>query len=481
MPDVVSLLVTAGPRRGQEFAFADPAACVIGRGDDCAIRLPNDPAHEGVSRHHCLLEVRPPAARICDGGSLNGTFVNGTLIGKRDPADPAKPLPYHDLADGDEVRLGEGHTTFRVQIRRDAGPVPEPTAADATPRPVAAPATVAGHADEWAALRPTAVGEPLRAAAAEAEGVVRTLLAAARTAALGSPEAALAEWDYVRLLGLGGMGAVALLRRQADGQRLALKVMQPRVEATPRYRAWFRREVENTRALDHPNVVRVWFAGCDRPPFFFALEYCPGGSVADYARQRGGKLLVGQAIDFVLQALTGLEYAHQAEVPFEETTGRGLVHRDLKPDNLFLTGPVAAPVVKVGDFGLAKAYQFAGYSGFTHSGQVAGTAGFIPRQQAKDFKYVKPEADVWALAATLYHLLTGRTPRDFKPGPHPLVAVLEQPVVPLLARDPALPGPLAAVIDEALIDTPDVRVKTATELKHRLRDVRRGLGVPTGG
>src|SRR5207244_2676740 len=103
-----------------------------------------------------------------------------------------------------------------------------------------------------------------------------------------------------------------------------------------------------------------------------------------------------------------------------------------------------------------------------------------PRQQAKDFKYSKPDVDIWAIAATLYCLLTGQTPRNFPAGVHPRLVVLEQPVVPIRVRDGNIPSPLADLVDEALIDTPAIRIKTATEFKQRLMAVSRSLGPSRG-
>src|SRR5262249_62098035 len=93
--------------------------------------------------------------------------------------------------------------------------------------------------------------------------------------------------------------------------------------------------------------------------------------------------------------------------------GKGLVHRDIKPANLFLTGWGSGRLVKVGDFGLAKAFAESGLSGGTRTGDVGGTYEFMCRQQVAYYKDAGPEVDVWSLAASLYYLLTGQTPRDF--------------------------------------------------------------------
>ena len=85
MPARVTLRVTEGKLRGDEFAFDGRATCLIGRAPDCRPRLPDDPAHRTISRHHCLLDINPPDVRVRDFGSLNGTYVNGEKIGGREP------------------------------------------------------------------------------------------------------------------------------------------------------------------------------------------------------------------------------------------------------------------------------------------------------------------------------------------------------------------------------------------------------------
>jgi len=119
MPALFKLTFLEEDREKQEFVFDQPVQCVIGRADDCDIRLPKDVAHADVSRHHCLLEVDPPAVRIRDLGSRNGTFVNGDKIGQRQPHQPpedsrASESASFELKDGDQVQVG--HTVFRVGI-----------------------------------------------------------------------------------------------------------------------------------------------------------------------------------------------------------------------------------------------------------------------------------------------------------------------------------------------------------------------------
>ncbi|WP_292823608.1 protein kinase, partial [Nostoc sp. JL33] len=159
----------------------------------------------------------------------------------------------------------------------------------------------------------------------------------------------------------------------------------------------------------------------------------------------------------ILQVLNGLEYAHNAEIPNVKlrkggfAKGVGLVHRDLKPSNIFLGYVNGKITAKIGDYGLAKAFDLAGLSGKTLTGNKAGTPVLMCRQQLLDYKYAKPEVDVWAAAACLYYMLTGTFPRNFTTG-DPFLAVLQNDPVPIRQRDANIPKQLAEVIDLALIE-----------------------------
>jgi serine/threonine-protein kinase len=124
--------------------------------------------------------------------------------------------------------------------------------------------------------------------------------------------------------------------------------------------------------------------------------------------------------------------------------------------------------VKLGDYGLAKAFDQAGLSGLTRTGTVAGTPYYLPRQQVVEFRYARPEVDVWAMAATLYHLLTGTVPRDFPSGRDPWGVVLETSAKPILQRNPDIPAGLAEVIDRALRDDPQIGFQTVREFQQAL-------------
>jgi hypothetical protein len=470
----VILEVVRGPLRGKTFSFPRRTLYLVGRAEDCPVRLPNDEEHRCVSRHHCLLEVDPPLIRVRDFGSRNGTFVNGIKIGQRPPnhvagdPDPGQ-FPPHALQDGDELRIGP--TLFVVHVLPDTADIAA-NAAPAVPRAgvcsrcgcrVPFPAEPSG--DE-SILCLACRQDPRRLA----EGLIEE-------AESGHKQLAFIQgYRLLEELGRSDMSAVFLARHAETGDRVALKVVFPRGAADKRTRHRFLREAHNTVVLHHPNVVTLRDAGWFHGVFFFTLEYCEGGTVAQRMKELGRPLSVDEAIPLILGALDGLDYCHNAEVPFvphdqgDWAPGRGLVHRDVKPANLFLTAAGTNAQAKLGDFGLAKAFDKAGLSGHTWSGLLSGTPYFMPRQQVLRYKYARPEVDVWASAATLYFMLTGVPARDFTQGNGWMEVILETPAVPIRRRLPTVPRRLAEIIDHALVDSPAIPFQTAADFKRALQE-----------
>jgi hypothetical protein len=443
-PARVTLTLGNGADKGRQFIFEERSSCIVGRQDECHPRFPDDEQHRTISRHHCLLDVNPPDICVRDLGSRGGTYVNGKLLDKRPEGmdrDEAMKQRFSErpLQDGDELRLCEyGAAVFRVTV----------TSPPTCEIPICARCgrDVTGQAG---ANRP---GTFLCAECHQNQGGA-------------VEEVAVKGYTILKELGRGGMGSVWLARHDRTGRLAAVKLMLPQVAADERAVQRFLREMTNTRILNHPNVVRVEDSGFSRGVFFLTLEYCDGGSAADLMKQRGGVLSVDEAVEITLQSLEGLHYAHNVL-----GTGRGLVHRDLKPANLLLYGSGSGRVVKVGDYGLSKAFDDAGLSGGTRTGEAAGTPHFMARQQVIDFKCAKPEVDVWAMAASLYYLLTGAMPRDFPKDRDPWLVVLETMPVPIRRRKPSLPKNLAEVIDRALVEEPEMPFQTAAEFKEALEN-----------
>ncbi|HEX4607764.1 MAG TPA: FHA domain-containing serine/threonine-protein kinase [Urbifossiella sp.] len=439
----VTLRYTCGVLTGQERTYTAPILLRYGRDPDCDPQLPQE-AHARVSRHHCFLEIHPPEACILDLGSMHGTFVNGQLLGKRPKGVPPAPgyeSPEHLLVDGTEVRLSDrGQLAFTVHVHCPPQP-PERECA-------------------WcqAEVREPGANRPGAFVCAACRANRRSMVEGPGNmpGAKDDRPHAVRDYDILGELGRGGMGAVYLGRHRTTGEPAAIKLMLPQVAASDRAVRMFQREIRNVMALSHPNVVRCLDEGYSQGAFFLILDFCEGGSVDKLMKRRGGKLSVDEAVDISLQALGGLDYSHRAEIPFVKQkggghrTGVGLVHRDLKPANLFLSGQGSSLVVKIGDYGLAKGFDEAGLSGRTRTGGRAGTPEFMCRRQIDPRAPAGPEVDVWAMAASLYFMLTGNFPRDFPDDRPRWTVLMEDAPIPILKRNPQLPPKLAAVIDSAL-------------------------------
>ncbi|WP_280274848.1 protein kinase domain-containing protein [Nocardia wallacei] len=454
----VRLSVISGPSAGTEFFADEKAHCVVGRAPDCALQIVENGAKPVVSRHHCLFDINPPDVRVRDFGSLNGTRVNDREIGRRRPGQTPEEgarleFREYDLLDGDEVRLGKAVIRVGVDV----------TPADDLPE--AARCGVCGRD-----MRDSGAGKRICRTCRRDPG--KLLLGLLRPAgAPGGELPAITGYEPVRELGRGGQGIVWLVRHIDSGELRALKVQSAQAAVEPRAERSFLREMDNIRGLRHPNIVAFRDGGAVGAMFYFVCEYCAEGSVDELVRRRG-TLEVDEAVRLTTQALEGLAYAH--DVPVEWGTldtgpaAIGLIHRDVKPANILLAAAGAHPIAKLADFGLAKAFERAGLSGHTMTGSMAGTVGFMARPQLINYKFAKPEVDVWAMAASLYFMLTGHPPRHFPAGTDPIAVVLRDKAVPIRQRDRNLPRRLAAVIDEALIDEPAIRITTATQLRDAL-------------
>jgi serine/threonine-protein kinase len=491
VPGKVTLEVTAGPIRGRVFTFDEHDTFLFGRGSDCHAQLSADDAT--ASRNHFILEVNPPAARIRDLGSLNGTFVNGVKYGGRaageSPEQAARrTFPEVDVRDADEISVGESTFTLHVDVPAvccgcgmdipDAFkslchwlpgtficPQCREKAEKGGRSPQAAPVRCricGGDASDelppgsrgdyvCQVCQATSLNDP-------AEVVKRALSEEARTRGDAVPTD-IVGYEIVRILEQGGMGAVYVARRKADGTAVALKVMLARVAVDERARQLFQREIEVSRALKHRHIVALIDHGSAGSGFYFVMEMCAGGGLHHLVVRRGGRLDVAEAVPLMLQALDGLAFAHD----------QGFVHRDLKPSNILLTAPEAGEA-KIADFGFAKNFQKAGLSGMTATGSAAGTVAFMPREQLTNFKFVKPSSDVWSMGATFYNVLTGALPLDFPRGQDRMQVILQAPVVPIRQRDGSIPRGLAEVIDRSIASVKE-RYQTAGEFAEALRKV----------
>ncbi len=417
MAATVSLSVTKGPAKGQVFTFTEHDTFLFGRMQDCHARFPDD---NQVSRHHFILEACPPKASLRDLGSLNGTYLNGKKWGGRksgeSPEEGAKrQYPGVEVENGDRVTVGQ--TELAVAIEKGA----------------AGPVVRAG-------MQPGDLSE------LSPDQLFHLVFGGANDTGLLDIPGFVAEKE----LGRGGFGAVYQARRKKDNAKVAIKVMLSQAEATEEAVQRFKREMDVNRQLDHPNIVRFIESGSHKGAFYFVMELCDGGSLMDRFNKNRGPLRPEGLMPHALKALEGLAFAH----------GKGFVHRDIKPGNILIHKGSA----RVADFGMSKSFQLAGLSGMSITGNSSGTPVFMPPEQIINFKYVKPVSDVFSIGATIYYLLTGAFPFDFPQKRDPMDVILNDDVVPIRKRLPAIPKPLAAAIDRAVTKKDKARFADAGEL-----------------
>jgi len=260
----------------------------------------------------------------------------------------------------------------------------------------------------------------------------------------------LGEFRLLRPLGEGGMGFVFLGYHETQDRHVAIKVLADHLACNQSYIDRFYREAKSGSLLNHPNIVRSVTAGQDRATLkhYLVLEYVDGPS-ARALLDRYGKLSVADAVHVALDIARALEHAHS----------RNGVHRDIKPDNILVT---RSGVAKLADMGLAKRTDEASH--LTAARQGFGTPHYMPYEQAINARQADGRSDIYALGATLYHLVTGEVP--FSGANH--LEVVEKKALgvflPASAINPEVPPVLDEIIDKMLARDPRDRYQTASEV-----------------
>jgi len=267
------------------------------------------------------------------------------------------------------------------------------------------------------------------------------------------------KYRVERTLGEGGMGIVLLATHLKLDQRVALKVLAASVEQRAHVHARFAREARAAAKLRNEHVVRVLDVDEteDGTPFL-VMELLTGFDL-DAMLRRDGPMNAGRAADYVLQACEGIAEAHAV----------GIVHRDLKPANLFIARTdEGQELLKVLDFGIAKAIESDDELSLTKASGVVGSPFYMSPEQLKGAPGVDARTDIWALGVVLYQLVTGRLPFTATNATSLAAVIASEPPTPLVSVLPDVPSSFADAVDLCLRKNPAERFPSVVELARAL-------------
>ena len=269
----------------------------------------------------------------------------------------------------------------------------------------------------------------------------------------------LAHYRVLKELGRGGMGCVLLAEDTKLQRQVALKVMLPQFARDARAKERFLREARAAAKIHHDNVITIFQVDEANGVPFIALEFLEGAPLDKYLKDKGS-LPLSLAVRIARETAEGLAAAHK----------RGLVHRDIKPGNIWLEAPKGR--VKILDFGLARVE--ADDSHLTQSGAIVGTPAFMAPEQARGEK-VDGRCDLFSLGVVLYRMATGKQPFAGSSTPAVLMAIAVDKPVPARNVNPKIPEALEAVMMKLLEKDPGQRYASASELIADLNGVLKGL------
>lgn len=356
-----------------------------------------------------------------------------------------------------------------------------PPAANDAPTQATAAFSPGGPAELDATTAPASAGSQQPAGGDATTGF--SLASDVGTSRLDDVPATLGGYQMVKELGRGGMGAVYLARQMSLDRNVAVKVMRPEWAKDPIFVARFTREAYAAAQLNHHNVVQIHDIGAQRDTNFFSMEFVEGQSLADLLK-REGKLDAEVAVGYVLQAARGLAFAHE----------QGMVHRDIKPDNLLLS---RHGIIKVADLGIVKTpgapeKTVVGAAGAAAPSQVnpsaptvatmvgvaMGTPAYMAPEQARDAAHVDARADIYSLGCTLYALVTGRAPFAGKTAAEVMTKHATEPVPPPDVVVKRVPKALSEIILKMVAKAPEDRYQSMLEAAKAMEQF---LGVESSG
>ncbi|MBI5397353.1 MAG: SUMF1/EgtB/PvdO family nonheme iron enzyme [Verrucomicrobia bacterium] len=266
----------------------------------------------------------------------------------------------------------------------------------------------------------------------------------------------IAGYEVIEKIGEGGMGAVYKARQPLLNRIVALKVMAPNLAADADFVARFKREATLAASFNHPNIVLVYGAGTQGNTHYMAMEFVEGETLRQRIAKHG-RIEPREAVAITVYIAQALQYAWNKS---------RLIHRDIKPDNIFVS---KTGEIKVGDLGLAKTVGGPSTS-LTQTGMMMGSPHYISPEQASAKKDIDFRADIYSLGCTLYHMLTGRPPYE---GDDSLAVIgkhVHEPPPAIFMVWQQCPMPLALLVGKMLAKRPHERPQSYEELIAQLRE-----------
>jgi len=275
------------------------------------------------------------------------------------------------------------------------------------------------------------------------------------------PRRSLAEFELGAEIGHGMSARVYSAVDKRSGEALAIKLLKPEMAPHERVVAAFAREMAIHAALQHPNIVRILCVGREHAELFIGMELIDGSDLAEHV-QAQGPLSARDTCRVGIRLLRGLEFAH----------GLGMVHRDVKPNNVMIERG-DCELVRLADFGMAKYLRRAvAEEALTYTGEARGTLLYSPPECLRDAKRAQPAADIFGVGTTLYFALTGHVWFDeVKYANDLFAAVFAVDLMPLGKRSQVVPAALAAVVEGAIRARPEDRWHSAREMREKLEAI----------
>src|SRR5262245_11735907 len=260
----------------------------------------------------------------------------------------------------------------------------------------------------------------------------------------------LLDYRIEAVLGRGGMGVVYLAQDLGLRRKVALKLLAPELAEDERFRERFLRESELAASIDHPNVIPIYAAGESEGLLYIAMRYVAGTDLKALLR-REGALVPARALAIATQVAAALDAAHE----------HGLVHRDVKPANVLISGQAGSEHAYLSDFGLGKSGSLS--TGLTAAGEILGTIDYVAPEQIRGAP-VDYRADLYSLGCLLFECLTGEVPFRRDAEVTVIYAHLQEKPPAASSRRPTLPWELDGVLARAMAKKPGERYASCREL-----------------